>query len=290
MTKATSVEKRMRAAATAVSRPKGIDPGRPIKVGVDLGTAFTVMMVTDDGDKPLAGAMQFADVVRDGIVWDFAGAQKVVAGLKERLGLATGRALDAGAVTIPPAVSAADHRAHRYVIEGAGISCSAVIDETTAANAVLGVRDGAVVDIGGGTTGVAIIRGGQVVKNVDEPTGGTHLSLVIAGALKMPVEKAEKIKVDARNHERLLSIVRPTLEKVATIVGRAIAGEHVEHIHLVGGTSDFTGIADIMTEITGVPASVAPEPMLVTPLGVAQWAEPITGAPRNDREGQWYGY
>ena len=65
MTKATSVEKRMRAAATAVSRPKGIDPGRPIKVGVDLGTAFTVMMVTDDGDKPLAGAMQFADVVRD---------------------------------------------------------------------------------------------------------------------------------------------------------------------------------------------------------------------------------
>lgn len=284
-----SVAKTMDTARAVLARPRKIDPDKPIKVGVDLGTAFSVIIVTDEKGKPLGAVNQFADVVRDGIVWDFAGAVEVIRDLKKRLEAKTGRALTSGAVTVPPAQGEADHRAHHYVLEGAGIACAAVIDETTAANAVLGITDGAVVDIGGGTTGVAIIRGGKVVKNIDEPSGGTHLSLVISGALKMPFAEAEKIKVDPRNHDRLLPIVRPTLEKLATIVRNAVEGEHVKEIHLVGGTSDFTGIADIMTDITGVPSVVAPQPMLVTPLGVAQWATPITGSAQSDQGGQWYG-
>ncbi|MBK7821062.1 MAG: ethanolamine utilization protein EutJ [Tessaracoccus sp.] len=266
----------MKQAAAALRRPAAIPSSVPIKVGVDLGTAFTVIVVTDEAGRPLAAANVFADVVRDGVVWDFTGAQQVVRGLKHRLEEATGRELTRGSVTIPPAVTTSDHRAHRYVVEGAGIDCTAVIDETTAANAVLGITDGAVVDIGGGTTGVAILKGGEIVANIDEPTGGTHLSLVIAGAHKIPFEKAEKRKRSPKWQAELLPVVRPTLEKVATIVGRAIAGHEVDTIHLVGGTAAFPGIADIMTDITGVPSSVAPQPMLVTPLGVAGWAEPIT--------------
>lgn len=265
----------MARAAKKLARPGRIEPQQPIRVGVDLGTAFTVIMVTDERGRPLAAAQQFADVVRDGIVWDFAGAMQVVRGLKDRIEQKTGRTLTSGAVTIPPGVSASDHRAHYYVLEGVGIDCTAVVDEPTAANAVLGITDGAVVDVGGGTTGIAILRDGAVVETTDEPTGGTHLSLVISGALKIPLAEAEARKVNPQLHRELLPLVRPTLEKIATIVRDAVAGKGVQQIHLVGGTSAFTGIAQIMTEITGVPAEVAPEPMLVTPLGVASWAEPI---------------
>ena len=263
------------ATSTWSPRSASIPAATRIRVGVDLGTAFSVVMVTDEAGTPLAGATKFADVVRDGVVWDFSGAQAVIRELKQQVEQATGRTLASAAVTIPPAVTKSDHRAHRYVVEGAGMDCTAVIDETTAANAVLNISDGAVVDIGGGTTGVAILRGGEVVANIDEPTGGTHLSLVIAGALKIPFAEAEKRKVKVRGQEELLPLVHPTLEKIATIVRGAVAGHDIEVIHLVGGTAAFVGIADIMTDITGIRTEVAPQPMLVTPLGVASFAEPI---------------
>lgn len=270
------VIKTMAAARVGLTTTEKIAPEVPIKVGVDLGTAFTVIMVTDEQDRPLAGATVFADVVRDGIVWDFAGAQRVVAGLKEDLEQRIGRTLVSGAVTIPPEVASSDHRAHKYVLEGAGIECTAVIDEPTAANAVLGITDGAVVDIGGGTTGIAIIENGVVKTTVDEPSGGTHLSLVIAGALGIPFAEAEQLKRDPANHKRLYGTVVPVLEKVSTIVALAVQGHDVKQIHLVGGTSAFTGLEETMSSITGIPCTVAPDPILVTPLGVAQWAEPRT--------------
>ena len=123
---------------------------------------------------------------------------------------------------------------------------------------------------------VIVMKGGEIVANIDEPTGGTHLSLVVAGAYRIPFEKAERRKRSPKWQAELLPVVRPTLEKVATIVGRAIEGHDVDTIHLVGGTAAFPGIADIMTDITGVPAYTAPQPMLVTPLGAAAWAEPLT--------------
>lgn len=276
MSRDGSVAATMARAASRLARPARIDAHTPIRVGIDLGTAFTVITVTDQQGRPLACASQFADVVRDGIVWDFAGAMDVVRGLAQRIESRTGRRITAGAVTIPPGVSISDHRAHGYVLEGVGIECTAVVDEPTAANAVLGIADGAVVDIGGGTTGVAILRDGQVVETTDEPTGGTHLTLVISGALKIGFDEAERRKVDPSRHRELLPVVRPVLEKISTIVRDAVAGKGVEQIHLVGGTSAFAGIADIMTQITGIPSRVAPEPMLVTPLGVASWAQSIT--------------
>lgn len=270
------LKKLMSAAKASMKASTPIPSATPIKVGVDLGTAFTVIMVTDEADQPLAGASVFADVVRDGVVWNFAGAREVVAGLKADLEQRIGRTLASATVTVPPAVHDSDHRAHRYVVEGAGMDCTQVIDEVTAANAVLKVSDGAVVDIGGGTTGIAVIKDGRVVKVVDEPSGGTHMSLVLAGGLGISFEEAEKLKRKPGQHARLAPMVTPVLEKMATIVARAIDGHDVGHIHLVGGTSSFTGIEDIMSRVTGVPASAAPAPMLVTPLGVASWAEPIT--------------
>ena len=274
------LDSRMARATARMAGRHRIADDVPIRVGVDLGTAFTVVMVTDEAGKPLCGATTYADVVRDGLVWDFTGASNVLRTLKENVEHRTGRTLHRAAVTIPPSVSEADHRAHRYVLESVGFECEAVVDEPTAANTVLGIQDGAVVDIGGGTTGIALIRNGQVDSTLDEPSGGTHLSLVIAGALKIPFEEAESMKRDEANHPRLFPLVTPVLEKMATIVRDGIKGKDIEHIYIVGGTGAFSGIESIMTRITGVESRVAPHPMYVTPLGVASFATAGQGASR----------
>ncbi|MDE3091328.1 MAG: ethanolamine utilization protein EutJ, partial [Chloroflexota bacterium] len=151
----------------------------------------------------------------------------------------------------------------------AGFECRAEIDEPTAANAALQIRDGAVVDVGGGTTGIAVFRDGKAIYTADEATGGTHFTLVIAGALNISFEDAEKLKTNAREQDRLYPLVRPVMEKVATIVARHILHHDVETIYLVGGTSSFVGIAAVVEEITGIKTQVPAKPLFVTPLGIA---------------------
>ena len=82
----------------------------------------------------------------------------------------------------------------------AGFELSNVLDEPTAANELLKMTNGAVVDIGGGTTGISVLKDKKVVYVTDEPTGGTHFSLVVAGAYSKSFEEAEKYKRDVKNH------------------------------------------------------------------------------------------
>lgn len=50
-----------------------------------------------------------------------------------------------------------------------------VVDEPTAAATVLGYSKWHVVDVGGGTTGISILKDGEVIFTADEATGGTHI-------------------------------------------------------------------------------------------------------------------
>lgn len=59
---------------------------------------------------------------------------------------------------------------------------------------VLGITDGAVVDVGGGTTGISILKDGKVIFTADEPTGGTHMTLVLAEALDVPLKRPRESK------------------------------------------------------------------------------------------------
>jgi ethanolamine utilization protein EutJ len=241
----------------------------PVHVGVDLGTAYTVLVVLDEARQPLAGEYRFAQVVRDGLVVDFVGAVALLRALKQRGATRRGFELTHAASAFPPGVPRAEVRATANVLQAVGLECSGLIDEPSAANNVLQVRDGAIVDVGGGTTGVAVIRDGQVVYTADEATGGTHFSLVIAGAKNISFEQAEEIKKDPRQQAALFPVVRPVMEKVATIVRRHIAEHPVDTIYLVGGTVAFPGMASVVEEITGVKTLVPGEPLFVTPLGIA---------------------
>ena len=240
-----------------------------LHVGVDLGTAYVVVVAVDGTGRPLAVASRFATVVRDGVVVDVAGATALVRELVGEVQARTGRRLTTAATTYPPGVPLAEVRACRYVVESAGLECTALVDEPTAANAVLRRRDGAVVDIGGGTTGVAVLRDGEVVAVYDDPTGGTHVSLVLAGHLGISLEEAEAVKTDPARQAALLPVIRPVFDKIGILVADHLADHDVDQLHLVGGTAAYPGIDEVVAERVGRPVVVAAHPLLVTPLGVA---------------------
>ena len=152
--------------------------------GVDLGTACVVVAVLDENKRPVAGAYRYADVVRDGMVVDYIGAVQIVRELKEKVEEDLDTELIYAAGAIPPGTDLLDSGAVKNVIQGAGFECTNLLDESTAANLVLRMKNGAVVDIGGGTTGISIFKDGEVVYIADEPTGGTHSSPRSGGSLR----------------------------------------------------------------------------------------------------------
>ena len=241
----------------------------PLHVGVDLGTAYTVLIVLDERSKPIAGAMRFANVMRDGVVLDFKGAVELLQELKLDVEGYLGRQITEAYAAYPPGVPPAERSATSNVLQGADLECLGLVDEPTAANAVLGINNGAIVDVGGGTTGVAIFRDGKPIYTADEPTGGTHFSLVVAGALDISFEDAEKLKTTVSEQERLYPILRPVMEKVTDIVQRHVSGHNIEHLHLVGGAGAFLGFAQVLEETIGLPTIVPKHPLYVTPLGIA---------------------
>lgn len=237
--------------------------------GVDLGTAFVVMVVLDEHKMPVAGACRYAEVVRDGMVVDYIGALRIVQEMKAELEDRLETELLYAAAAIPPGTDALDSGAVKNVVEGAGFELTALPDESTAANEVLKIRNGAVVDIGGGTTGISIFKDGKVVAVADEATGGTHLSLVVAGAYKMSFQDAELFKREKSNHRELMSTVKPVIDKIATIISKHIAGYDVQGIYLVGGTCCLEGIEAVIETQTKIPTYKPHNPMFVTPVGIA---------------------
>lgn len=240
-----------------------------LQVGVDLGTAYTVLIVLDERGAPIAGEYRFAQIVRDGLVVDFVGAVELLRALKQRVEAKLGVTLTSAASAYPPGVPQAEVRATANVLYAAGLECTGLVDEPSAANHVLQIRNGAIVDVGGGTTGIAVVKEGAVVYTADEPTGGTHFTLVVAGAQGISFEQAEVLKQQPDQQKRLFPVVRPVMEKVATIVERHIAGWNVAALYLVGGACAFPGMDRVIQEVTGVPTHLPSNPLFVTPLGIA---------------------
>ena len=237
--------------------------------GIDLGTACVVLAVLDEDYKPVAGAYRYADVVRDGMVVDYIGAIKIVRELKQEIEERMGVELIYAAAAIPPGTDALDSGAVKNVVQAAGFEVTNVLDEPTAANKVLKIQDGAVVDIGGGTTGISILKDGKVVSVEDEPTGGTHFSLVVSGAYGMSFADGEMYKRNPENHKELLPVLKPVVEKIASIINKHVKGYDVQELSLVGGTCCLAGIEKIIEKQTGIFTHKPQNPMFVTPLGIA---------------------
>jgi ethanolamine utilization protein EutJ len=245
------------------------EKGESLKVGLDLGTTSIVLVVLGEGGRPLAALREFAEVVKDGLVVDFNRARLITASLKKRMEGILGTELTETAIAVPPGTGSRDIATHSYVASAAGLEVSVIQDEPSAANMVLGLRNGAIADIGGGTTGVSILLNGKVIHTFDEATGGTHISLVLAGHNRISFEEAETLKLDPTRSKENLPVIAPVLQKMGTIIQKGIAGFACEEIVLVGGTSATAGIDRIIGMETGKKVSVSPVPILVTPAGIA---------------------
>lgn len=251
--------------------PSDWAPG-PLKVGVDLGTANLVLAVVDAANNPVAGASWRSTVVRDGIVVDYIGAVHAVRKMKGELEERLGEPLKRAATAIPPGILPGNAKAIGNVVEAADFELVEIIDEPTAAARLLGVTDGAVVDVGGGTTGISVLKEGRVLAAFDEATGGTHMTLVLAGARKLAFAEAETEKLDPRYERDVFAVVRPVVDKMATIVSGFLSGyPDVDTIHVVGGACSFSEFEAVFAKHTGRRVIKPVEPLLATPLGIAMF-------------------
>ena len=263
------VNQRMNSLAQALTLNGHRCPPGPLYAGVDLGTAYIVTAVVDSRGTPVAGVVtRSRSTVRDGIVLDYVGALTILRAQVDRLHQ-TGFQLHRASAGYPPGISDRTVDIFRNVLRGAGLEVAGTIDEPSAASLVLENRDGAVVDIGGGTTGISVIRDGEVVYTADEPTGGIHLDLVLAGHYRIDLEQAEHMKTDPSRQSEVLPLVRPVFQKMASIVTRHLKDHPVAILYLVGGTCSFPGIGEVLRTETGLETVLPAHPLLVTPLGIA---------------------
>ncbi len=250
---------------TGLGRPAGA-----LRAGVDLGTASCVLAVLDEAGDPVWVGSHPSGALRDGVVVDFAAAEQTVRLLKEEAEQALGTALTSAATAYPPCVAEPDARACRFVCEAAGFDKVILTDEVSAAQHTLGVRDGVIVDVGGGSTGVGVFREGRLVALDDRPGGGHHFDLVLAGALGIGVQEAEHRK-RAQPRACLPHLV-PCIERVAESVRLMTTQAGDLPLHIAGGTLMLPGAGQVLSQYLGREIISYPHALLITPLGIAMCA------------------
>ncbi len=256
---------RLERAAGLLGRTDRAGVAGPLHAGVDLGTADIVLMVLDAAGEPVACFLEWAEVVRDGVVMDFMGAVSIVRDLISRARSRLGVELQAAATSFPPGT---DARLSTNVLESAGLEVTAVRDEPSCVAALLRLENSAVVDVGGGTTGTAVVKNGRVVFSGDEPSGGRHITLTIAGHFDIDLAQAEERKRRPAEFG-IIELARPTLQRISDIVAAHIAGHGVDEIILTGGTCCLPGVEEVFGRELGLPVRLPAQPLLLTPLAIA---------------------
>jgi ethanolamine utilization protein EutJ len=237
---------------------------------VDLGTASCVLAVVDADGEPVWLDAHPSGALRDGVVVDFALAVDTVRELKQRAEDVLGVALTGAATAYPPCIDAADAKACAYVCESAGFDDATLVDEVSAAQRTLAVGDGVVVDVGGGSTGVGVFRRGRLEALDDRPGGGHHLDLILAGALGIGIEEAERRKRE--RGAQALPILVPGLQRIAESIRAMTAGAEDLPLHLAGGALMIPGAADVLAKYLERPVMTYPHALLITPVGIARSA------------------
>jgi cell division protein FtsA len=155
----------------------------------------------------------------------------------------------------------------------------------------------ALIDIGAGTTTIAVFGGGRFVHGDGFALGGQHVTMDVARALNTRIADAERIKtlygsvltggsderdmitVPAVDHDdrdapqfvsraQLVRIIRPRVEEILEMVRDRLAAspfatESRGRVVLTGGACQLTGLADLAAQILARPARVG------RPLGIA---------------------
>jgi len=244
--------------------------GSSFKTGVDLGTSDVVVVVIDEQDNVVAAFLEWANVVKDGVVLDYWNAIKIVSSLVKKAENKLGIQISTVNTSYPPGT---DPYISINVVKAAGYEVEAVVDEPSSFAKLIDLDKGAVVDIGGGTTGISVVKDNKIIYSGDEPTGGVHLTLTIAGNQKVSFDEAEILKRNDTKGE-LKSIILPVFEKMTDIVKKHLADYDVDNIFLTGGTCCYPGIDHVFEEAFPDKNVYLPHnPLYSTPLAITSYAK-----------------
>jgi cell division protein FtsA len=163
----------------------------------------------------------------------------------------------------------------------------------------------AVVDMGAGTTTIAVFAGGRFVQSEGFALGGHNVTLDMARGLHTSVADAERIKTfygsvlvggsderdmvtvpaigeDERNAQfvsraTLVRIIKPRVEEILEMVrdrlkASSFAAEARGRVIITGGASQMTGLPELASHILGRPVRIG------RPLGIAGLPEAAKGA------------
>ena len=197
--------------------------------------------VVDAMGVPVAGVITRSESsIRDGLVLDYMGAIRL---LREQVNClrAAGFNIKKAAGAYPPGTVGRNAQAVANVLYAADLEVPGLIDEPSAAAKVLRITDGAVVDIGGGTTGNlrdprwrADLHGRRSYRRHARRPG-------VGRSLQVDVEEAEKIKTDPARQREIFPLVTPVFQKMASIVKQHLNGYSVDTLYLVGRNQLFSG-------------------------------------------------
>ena len=99
-----------------------------LRLAVDLGTANIVLAVVDGSNRPVAGGLRRANVVRDGVVVDWFGAVTNVREILEEIQPTLDHTFDEAAVTIPPGISEGTVKVFTNVLDACELTPAEVVD------------------------------------------------------------------------------------------------------------------------------------------------------------------
>jgi rod shape-determining protein MreB len=154
-----------------------------VAVHVRTGRVVAVGREAADVARESPGSILMARPLRRGVITDFDSTQQMVRLIFRKMGVGRlGRPKTV--VTIPTGVTAVEQRAVEEVFTGAGARSVTMVEEPLAAaiGAGLPVQEpvgNLVVDVGGGTTEIALVAMGGVVKGASIRVGGFDLDAAI---------------------------------------------------------------------------------------------------------------
>ncbi|MCL5773649.1 MAG: cell division protein FtsA, partial [Firmicutes bacterium] len=171
-------------------------------------------------------------------------------------------------------------------VEASGI----VLEPVAASLAVLNSEEkelGAVLlDIGGGTTDLAMFRNGSIWHTAVIPVGGNHISYDIAVALRIPLTEAERIKIETGNAitdsfedetievlslsqldsiqvstRNVSEIIEARMTEILELAAKEIRkasgnGAYIAGVTLTGGTSLLKGAPKLAEKVLQLPVRV----------------------------------
>ncbi len=208
-------------------------------------------------------------------------------GIKEPLGM-SGVRLEAKVHIVTGAVTSAQNIIKCCNRTGLNVA-DIVLEPLASAEAVLTPEERelgvALVDMGGGTTDIALFHDGVVKHTAVLAIGGNHLTSDIAAGLRTPIGEAERIKqrfgyartsmvtkdervdvpsVGGRNsrtisRQILCEIIEPRLDEIFQLIRREIAksgyeGSLSSGVVMTGGSTLLRGMVEMAEEVLGMPA------------------------------------